>query len=136
MIQLDWDNTQRTIIRYTFVDPWTWEDYYATNVKRDAMFNSTDQIIDIILDFSMGRHIPPQAMLHFRKAASWDSPQRGVVIVIGVSVLLQALANIMISVYPQAALKTPRPAKNLPDAHRMIWEIRLKREKAKSGLSN
>ncbi len=129
MILLDWDNPQRTIIRYTFEDPWTWEDYYATNIKRDQMFSSTDQVIDIILDFRLGKHIPPQAVTHFRKAASWDSPQRGVVVVIGVNVILQALANIMINVYPQAASKAPRPARDLDDARRMIWEIRLKREK-------
>ena len=132
MIQLDWDDPQHSIIRYTFFDPWTWEEYHATNVKRDLMFSSTDHIIDIILDFTHGRHIPGQAMTQFPKAASWDNPKRGVIIVIGVNKMLQMLADIMIHVYPQAASKTPRPAKDLNDAQRMIWEIRLKRTQTNS----
>lgn len=128
MIQLDWDDSQKTTLRYTFVDPWTWNDYHATNIKRDALFASVTHMVDIILDFTDGKHIPSQAMTHFRKAAAWDDPKRGVVIVVGVNMMLQALANIMISVYPQAALKTPRPAKDLEDARRMIRDIQSKRD--------
>ena len=105
MIQLDWDDPQHNIIRYTFFDPWTWEEYHATDAQRDVMFSSTNQIIDIILDFNQGSRIPGHAMTQFPKAASWDNPQRGVIIVIGVNKMLQMLANIMMSVYPQAAAK-------------------------------
>jgi hypothetical protein len=129
MIQLDWDDDQQTIIRYRFLHPWTWAEYYATDAQRDEMFNTSDQIIDIILDFSEGKHIPDEAMTHLPKVASWDSPKRGVIIVIGVNRMLQTLANIMISVYPQAATKAPRPAKDLEDARRMIEEIRRRRQK-------
>ncbi len=129
MIELDWDDLQKTIIRYTFIDPWTWDEYYATNDKRDAMLSSVPHIVNIILDFRRGKQIPSQAMTHFRKAAAWDSPQRGGVVILGIHNMLQALGNIMMILYPQAALKAPRPAKDLDDAYRIIAEINLKREK-------
>jgi hypothetical protein len=132
MIQLDWDNPQQNIIRYTFVDPWTWDEYYATNIKRDQLFASSSQTIDIILDFTEGAQIPGQAVTHFRKAAAWDSPKRGVVVIVGVNLMLQALGHIMTSVFPQIAMKAPRPAKNLEAARRLIWEIRLQRDQANS----
>jgi len=128
MIELDWDDAEKTIIRYTFFDPWTWDEYYATNPKRDMMFAEAHQVIDIILDFRKGTHLPPQAMTHLRKVGSWDSPQRGVVVILGVHSMLQLLANIMTSLYPQSVLKMPRPAKDMDNAHRIISEIRAKRE--------
>jgi len=134
MIQLDWDDDQKTVICYTFLHPWTWEEYHATNAQRDEMFSITDQIIDIILDFTRGSHIPDEAIKHFPKVASWDNPKRGVVIVISANRMLQTLANIMISVYPQAATKVPRLAKDLEDARRIIAEIRRKRDKDRSTL--
>ncbi len=128
MIELDWDDPEKTIILYTFFDPWTWNEYYATDPKRDMMFSETNQVIDIILDFRKGKHLPPQAMTQLSKIGSWDNPQRGVVIVLGVHSMLQLLANIMNSLFPQTVLKTPRPAKDIDEAHRLISEIRLKRE--------
>ena len=128
MIELDWDDPEKTIILYTFFDPWTWDEYYATNPKRDKMFSETNQVIDIILDFRKGKRLPPQAMTQLHKIGSWGSPQRGVVIILGVHSMLQLLANIMSSLYPQSALKAPRPAKDINEAHRLISEIRLKRE--------
>jgi len=128
MIELDWDDLDKTIICYTFFDPWTWDEYYATNPKRDMMFASSNEVIDIILDFRKGKHLPPQAMSHIRKVGTWDNPQRGVVIVLGVHSMLQLLANIMSSLYPQSTLKMPRPAKDMKEAHQMISEVRAKRE--------
>ncbi len=128
MIKLDWDDPEKTIILYTFFDPWTWDEYYATNPKRDVMFATTTDIIDIILDFRKGQHLPPQAMTHIRRVGTWDNPQRGIVIILGVHSMLEILANIMNSLYPQAALKAPRPAKDMNQAHRLISEIRVKRE--------
>jgi hypothetical protein len=135
MIELEWDDSEKTIIRYTFFDPWTWDEYYATNPKRDRMFTETHEVIDIILDFRKGNHLPPQAMTHLRKVGSWDSPQRGVVIILGVHSMLQLLANIMSSLYPQSALKMPRPAKDMDNAHRIISEIRAKREQKVSFIA-
>lgn len=129
MIELDWNDLQKTIIHYTFIDPWTWDEYYKTNPKRDMMLSTIPHVVDIILDFRRGKHIPSQAMTHFRKAAAWDNPQRGIVVIIGVHSMLQSLANIMMRVYPQAALKAPRPAKDIDEARGIIAEVRQKREK-------
>ena len=130
MIELDWDDPEKTIICYTFHDPWTWDEYYATNPKRDKMFSETDQVIDIILDFRKGKQLPPKAMTHMLKVGTWDSPQRGAVIVVGVHSMLELLANIMNSLYPQTTSKAPRPARDLDHAHKLIKEIKRKREKA------
>ena len=132
MIELDWDDPAKTIICYTFHDPWTWDEYDATNPKRDKMFRETDQIIDIILDFRKGKQLPPKAMTHMRKVATWDSPKRGVVVIIGVHSMLGLLANIMNTLYPQTTLKTPRPANDLDHAHALIQDIKHKREAARS----
>ena len=129
MIELNWDDSEKTIICYTFHDPWTWDEYYATNPKRDTMFRETNQVIDIILDFRKGQHLPPKAMTHMRKVGTWDNPRRGVVIILGVHSMLELLANMLNSLYPQTNLKTPRPAKDLDHAHRLIQEIKGKREK-------
>ena len=132
MIEVDWDDPEKTIICYTFHDPWTWDEYYATNPKRDVLFSETNQIIDIILDFTKGKRLPPKAMTHMLKVGTWDSPQRGVVIIVGVYSMLDFMANILNSLYPQTNLKAPRPASDLDHAHKLIKEIKRKREKAHS----
>ncbi len=127
MILLEWDDPSCTTLRYTFVDPWTWDEYHATNPQRDAMFAQTSAILDIILDFTHGQHIPEGAMTHFYAAASWDRPQKGIVAVIGVNTVLRILSNIMEKVSPQPRLKLPYVARDLAAARAIIERAKSNR---------
>lgn len=128
MIELDWDDSSKTTIRYTFLDPWTWDEYAATNAQRDAMLSEVSHVVDLIIDFRQGKYIPSQAIHHIRRAAAWDSAQRGIITIIGIHSMLQALSSVLITLSPQAALKAPRPAKDLEQARKIIAETRQKRE--------
>ncbi len=128
MIELDWDDSSKTTIRYTFFDPWTWDEYAATNTQRDMMLSEVSHVVDMILDFRQGKYIPTQAIHHIRRAMAWESPQRGMIAIVGIHSMLQALSSVLITLSPQAASKAPRPARDLEQARKIIAEARRKRE--------
>ncbi len=128
MIELDWDDSQKTTIRYTFVDPWTWDEYYATNARRDALLSEVSHVVDLILDFRQGKYMPSQAIHHIRRAMAWENTQRGIIVIVGVHSMLQALGSVLITLSPQLASKAPRPAKDLEQARKIIAETRQKHE--------
>lgn len=128
MVEINWDNLQKTTIRYTFIDPWTWEEYTATNTQRDTMLGEVPHVVDLILDFRQGKYMPSQAIHHIRRAMAWESPQRGIITIVGMNSMLQALSSVLITLSPQAAFRAPRPAKDLEQARKIIAEIHYKRE--------
>jgi hypothetical protein len=128
MVELDWDDSNKTTLRYTFIDPWTWDEYYATNARRDTFLSEVSHIVDLILDFRRGKYMPSQAIHHIRRAMAWESPQRGIIVIVGVHSMLQALGSVLITLSPQTASKAPRPAKDLEQAQKIIAETRQKRE--------
>lgn len=73
-INLDWDNTEHTIILITFTQPWTWHDFNNAIEEMIARFDSVNHMVDVIFDIRRGGLPPPNAITHFKKAADIQHP--------------------------------------------------------------
>ena len=67
-ILVEWDNDERTIIRYTFAAEWTVEEFFDAFPKADQMIRaSRTRIIGIIVDDSREVIPPKGAMTAFKQ---------------------------------------------------------------------
>jgi hypothetical protein len=57
-IKVEWDNDEKTIIRWTFSDPWLWEDFRAAYERSHAMIASVAHTVHILADAREGSNIP------------------------------------------------------------------------------
>jgi len=69
LIQVEWDNEDKTIIRYTFFAGWTVEEFYSLYNKPGEMLTETNsEVLGIIVDDSRDAMPPQHAVLAFRRA--------------------------------------------------------------------
>jgi hypothetical protein len=57
-ISVDWDNDERTIIRWTFSDPWVWADFRVGYERSHALMESVEHTVHILADVREGTKVP------------------------------------------------------------------------------
>lgn len=98
-VLVDWDNPEKTIIRYQFVDPWTWPEYHTTYARGWALISTVNYTVDLIFDFSQGGGIPPSAIRHFQIVAQRVHPNRGYVVVIANNPVIRSIINTLVRIF-------------------------------------
>jgi hypothetical protein len=68
-IVVQYDNDQRSVIRYEFIGNWTWSDYSQAIKEAHKLAESLPHVANLILDFSRGSSFPSYAMSNF--GSSW-----------------------------------------------------------------
>jgi hypothetical protein len=102
-IQVEWDNPQQTVIRYTYIHPWYWEDYYSANCKAHQMFASVNHGVDVLFDFRRSPVIPQGGFGHFRRSLHETRPlNMGRVVMLGASGIMLVIDNILRTFYPNS----------------------------------
>ncbi len=106
-VDYQWDNNDKTIMRYTVQGAWDWNDFYRQMRRSLLWWDDLDHVVDIIIDFRGGDHLPDGsiklpagAMAHLRSIGTIEhanAPHRAVVI--GVSADLQAKIGAVDGVY-------------------------------------
>lgn len=65
-IHIEWDSTEKNIIRYTFLSGWTIEDFHLLYDKPTEMMKETSvELIGVIIDDSRDSMPPRKAILAF-----------------------------------------------------------------------
>ena len=57
-LQVEWDNAEKTIIRITYTEKWTWSDFYAANTEAVAMMKTVQHTVHFLADFRQSRSLP------------------------------------------------------------------------------
>lgn len=58
-VEWAWYNEQRTIIRFTFCEPWTLDDYIKAVTDASQAVTEREEIVHAIMDLAQIRSIPP-----------------------------------------------------------------------------
>jgi len=106
-VKVDWYNAERTIMIYTFVGRWTWEEFYPVFDKMLRDMDTVSHKIDFIMDMLQSEYIPFGAIFHLKRAADTRHPNLGMVIYVGMNPLLQSIGQVFLKVYPKSAAKYP-----------------------------
>jgi hypothetical protein len=121
-VTAQWDNDDKTIIRFDVSGRWTWAEYRAANAEIRKMVDGLSYIVHFIvnpLDDQSRGYLPPGALQHIRSVYGSVSPNVGMTAVIGASPYYHALYAIGRKIYPQIAVRY-RFANSLEEARALL----------------
>ncbi len=98
-ILVDWDNAEKTAIRYEFSATWTWSEFFAALQQDDEMIASVPHTVHMILDFRQARAVPPNPGAQFRSVAGQISDQLGLVIVVGNNMWFETVVQMFVKLF-------------------------------------
>ena len=122
-IVVNWGDPNLSILCYTLSDPWTWEDFYNAMERGRQMREARGPgHVNVVVDFSASRKIPPGALSHFgtmfkRGAASTNRVER--VIIVRPTSFLLAISQMLMKMNPMIVRKVAF-ANSLEDAYSLL----------------
>ena len=102
-IKVSWDNEEKTVIRYDFEGPWTWDEFRIAAEEVFAMTRSVEHQVDTISNFFPGVMLPPNAMFQFRRIMEDAPKNRGINVIVSSSAFIRTMVMMFGSVNRQLA---------------------------------
>jgi hypothetical protein len=93
-VKVSWDNDDKTTIRYDFEPHWTWDEFYKVAEDAFALTRSVEHTVDSISHFKPGANLPPNALMHFRRAMVNAPKNRGVTVIVGGSMFIKMMVTV------------------------------------------
>jgi adenosylcobinamide amidohydrolase len=96
-IRVEWDNEARTIVHYSFLGGWTWDELYQSIEVGENMAKDSTARVHAILDMREGNGLPggsfltPAARNHAQNLANRMHPERGHIMVVGASPIMRSM---------------------------------------------
>lgn len=126
-IKVSWDNEAKTIVRYDFSGPWTWEEFHRAVDAIHALVKSVPHTVDYIANVP-NLHLPQgTALSHIRRAIRTAPPNSGVLMVTDGGLFVNAIIGIVSRVGGYV-----RTANTIEDARAKILERQARRAAKKS----
>lgn len=98
-VQMRWDNEDRTVMRHVFGNYWDWQDLFDVINQTRALLDIHHRKVDLIVDLSNTRWVPPSPTLHFRYLMDFlTHPYVGRVVIVSTSQFVEEFGNICIKV--------------------------------------
>ena len=117
-VQIKWVDEAKTVLEYSFDDPWGWEDYYVAIKIAQQLTEGVSHKITTIIDLSNSKGLPPGAMTHLRRVGR-ENPNQGMVILVGMNLFIRTFSNMLMRFYPKAAEKA-RLVATREEAYKLI----------------
>lgn len=101
-IRVEWDNDEKTVIRYVYEERWTWEDFHYARSQVREWLDTVDHRVDVIVDVRNSRLVPNGVLAQGRMFAS-NAPiahrNEGHTIVVGANSLMRSMFEMFGKVY-------------------------------------
>lgn len=123
-VKLSWDNKEKTIIRYDFTEPWTWDDFRAALDADDEMIESVDHVVHLLYDMMNIRSAPPNMLAKLPQIVNVINPRLGLIVIAANYVWIQSIGEIFYKSYGRSieGLKGLKIARSLDEARQVIAE--------------
>lgn len=103
-IHVNWDNDEKTIVRYTFVGKWDWNDFWEAAKASTELSNTVPhQTVDVIGDLSQTHMMPARGLKHLQNVTKLRPANRGVVYFYGANRFVRQLTDALIRMSPNLA---------------------------------
>jgi hypothetical protein len=123
-VNVYWEDSEKTLLRYDFLGKWTWNDLYHALNKAQTMEMSVTNRVDVLLDMRHSITIPDSALTHIRNLVEKQPPNVGIFVVITQSKFITSLFEAAARLYQRVALYV-FIASNEALAHDMIASARV-----------
>lgn len=94
-LALDWDNAEKTILRLTLYDGWTWDDVFELNPVALKLVRDADHTVYVLIDFTHTRDLPSGATMHLAAILSGYPPNLGLVVAVTQHTLVNRMINVV-----------------------------------------
>jgi len=94
-IVVNWDNPDKTVIRWDFEGKWNWEQFIDAYILSDRMLASVEHTVDIISNLDRSAMLPEGALKGYENVLRNTSENIGVIVLISASRFL----NVMVSAF-------------------------------------
>jgi hypothetical protein len=120
-----WDNPEHTIIRVTYLQGWTPEDFVRLLNQIYQMIDSASHEVDLIHEVRHSRRPPARLLSLARHVKEKRHPRQGLHIVVGATLFIRALTEVTSRIIPEA--KNVLFVSSLEEARSLITEKRQSR---------
>lgn len=129
-ISVAWDDDKQTIIHYRFEGRWSWDEAWQAMAQAKDLSLEVPHRVDAIANLTKSIGIPRGAPVHFRNATKMRPPNRGLVVIVGVSRLIHSAKSTLERLSPNL-FKGYAIADSLDEAYTIIEEAANKAQAAK-----
>src|SRR5688572_14922021 len=98
-ITVNWDNADKTIIRYDFQGKWTWDEFRVAANEAFGLTRSVQHRVDSISNFHPGASLPSDALFHFSRAMRDAPPNRRTTVIVGGTPFINNLVSTFSRIY-------------------------------------
>ncbi len=120
-VSTQWDNEEKTVIRYVYEGKWTWDEYYPEHQKAREMTKSVEHTVHVLVDVRNGALLPKGALTHSRSALTNKPENEGITIIVGANLFIQVMANAVRRIYPEP-FKQYRFVSTIEEAYALLAE--------------
>lgn len=99
-ISADWDNPEKTIIRYVISNPWSLDELYERQADVRVMLETVDHTVHLITELKPPIVPPKNALVNLKRATGIAADNEGVHYVVGSGALLQTVYGVMQKILP------------------------------------
>ncbi len=92
-IMVDWDNPERTILRFVYHGKWTLDEFHASCNRSDAMMAEVDYKVHIILDMRHSNLLPEGFIRVLRGMPKRSHPNTGTIVLVGANLFIRTFTN-------------------------------------------
>ena len=103
MIELSWDNDEKTIILGKFHKGWTVNDLIDVMKETHNLVESVEHNVYIMFDLLDAGNVPSGGISNFRSIATKLHPRIKMIIDVSDSMLVEALTNVFKSIYKEGS---------------------------------
>lgn len=96
-IEIIWDNDEQTIIRVTFPEEWTWDEWLAIDEITNPMLNSVNHKVCYLADMRRTKRVPTGLKLDIaREVLEFRHENSDMLVVLGMNQMIKALFKVVL----------------------------------------
>lgn len=100
-IHVQWDNTEETILRYTFHGNWSWDEFLTYLITGREMMQRVHHPVHIICDLTHSGFIPKHSIKPFKNIVDTRPANTALVFLVSNHYLVSAIYFAIQRIYPQ-----------------------------------
>lgn len=103
MIDVNWDEKDKSIIRMAITGDWTWEEYHDGTHQVSEMMNDVDYRVDVVMEMGEAGPLPMSAAsLHLKSGLERMPDNHGVTVIVEADKLTRMVIESLDRVLPAA----------------------------------
>jgi hypothetical protein len=122
-ITVQWDNAEKSIVRYIYEGPWTLNDFNTAYLQARELMDTVDHKVHLIIDVTKSGLLPSNVLARSQSVARRHHPNEGSVVIVGASTFIRSLLEIYQRVYSDLVAPGKfHTAPNLEEARRLLHD--------------